>query len=142
MKRLFRVALLFSLLIFAASVVHACRCPRVKPQKKLKESSAVFIGEVVEIGEDVKGDCSAGVKFKVEKYWKGVNEPFITVYTTALTCFSGCAVPVEVGKKFLVYAHRYGDGRLGMVICTTSLIGGERAVEELKVIGKGKVFKQ
>ena len=141
MRNLFRASLLFCLMIFATSVVYPCSCDFMKPQKKLKEARAVFIGEVVEIGSNDKDKMlSVSIKFKVERYWKGIKEPYITVISAPGICCT-CGLAVKVGAKYLIYAFDFENGQIETSLCTSAALESERSTEELKVLGKSKVLK-
>ena len=80
MKNLIRTFLLLTFVALSASAVYPCECEIIKPSKKLRKAKAVFIGEVMEIGRNDKSEwAKVSVKFKVERYWKGVIEQFVTV---------------------------------------------------------------
>ena len=141
MKRLLRTTSLISFVMFAATIVYPCTCEIMKPSKKLKEARAVFIGEVVEIGHNDKSRwATVAVKFKVEKYWKGVKEPYITVVTAPGICCT-CGLKVEAGTRYLIYAFDLEDGQIETSLCTSAPVDSELSIEELKVLGKGKLLK-
>lgn len=78
------------------------------------------------------------MKFKVEKYWKGVKETFITVVGAPATA-GACGLPVKVGEKYLIYAFKSDEGQLETSFCASRWL--ELAKEDFKVLGKGKKLK-
>jgi len=122
-----------SLMTFDLNSVLACRCAQPESLRDYYDrATAVFIGEVIEIGDKEPGDVFhfRKVKIKVEKWWKGGNSKEITILDTESTC----SPRFEKGKKWLVYA-------IGKSL-TTNVCDGtlnlESAEEHLKVLGEGK----
>lgn len=139
MKNLFRIVLLLTFVGLSASAVYPCVCAIVKPEKKLRKAKAVFIGEVVEIGRNEKPEWAAvAVKFKVERYWKGVKEEFITVVGAPATA-GACGLPVKMGEKYLIYAFKMDEDQLSTDFCASRRL--ELAKDDLAFLGKGKVLK-
>lgn len=136
------------LLLLVPSIGFACSCdlpPMNKTAKQLvelehKESTAVFVGEVIEIivPETPPGGLPrpAEVKFKVQKQWKGVAGDEIKVFTATICCM--CGYNFEVGVSYLVYA--YGTEGLWTNTCTRTTPLGD-AEKDLKVLGKAKSSK-
>lgn len=139
MKIIVRTVLLLTFLALAASAAYSCECEFASAGKKLRRSKSVFVGEVVEIGPNDKSRwATVAVKFKVERFWKGVKEEFIVV-VGAPAAAGACGLPVEVGKKYLIYAGRTEDGQLETSFCASRRL--ENAAEDLTVIGRGKKLK-
>lgn len=135
------LSLLFLGLIFSltAPAVYPCVCEIMKPGKKLRKAKAVFVGEVVEIGGNDKSEwATVAVKFKVDGYWKGVREQFVTVVGAPASAGT-CGLPVEVGKKYLIYAFKIDEDQLETSFCVSRRL--DLAEEDLVVIGKGKELK-
>lgn len=135
MRSVSRVIFLIGSLLFGAQHAYPCSCLPRSPDKKLKESEAVFVGEAIAVSKDFQKRTMA-VKFKVERYWKGVTYPEVIVISS-LPGGGSCGLPVEVGGKFLIYASR--SKQLETSICSSRRIGV--AADELKKLGKGKVLK-
>lgn len=138
MKKIIRTVLLLTFVALMASVAYPCQCNIMKASKKLRKAKAVFVGEVIEIGSnDRKDGLTVSVKFKVDRYWKGVKEQFVTVigYSGAA---GACGLPVELNEKYLIYAFKYED-QLETSFCVSRNL--ERATEDLSIIGEGKKFK-
>jgi hypothetical protein len=133
-KNLIRLVLLSTFVMLTASTVYPCVCDIMSPRKTQRKAKAVFIGEVVEIGEN---DKKAAAKFKIERYWKGVKEQFLIVVGDPSSA-GACGLPVEIGRKYLIYAFKTGDGELETSFCASRRL--DRAAEDLAVIGKGKEF--
>lgn len=139
MKNLIRTILLLTFVGLSASAVYPCVCAVVKPEKKLREAKTVFIGEVVEIWRNDNPEwATAAVKFKVERYWKGVKEEFITVVGAPATA-GACGLPVEMGEKYLIYAFKLDKDRLQTDFCASRRL--ELAKDDLAFLGKGKELK-
>jgi hypothetical protein len=133
--------MLLSLMALATTTAHPCTCIFLKPKKKLKEARAVFIGEIVEIGHNDKDKLeSVVVRFKVDKYWKGIKEPIISIVTEPYVCCT-CGLNVQVGVRYLIYAFALKNGQLETSLCASAPVESKRSIEELKVIGKGKLLK-
>ncbi len=103
----------------------------------MRHAKAVFAGEVLKVREATKSEQEENsnayiVRMRVERYWKGIKSGEINVETD----MTGCGPYFRVGEKFLVY----GMGkRLNTVSSGTRKL--EHAEEDLKALGKGKVFK-
>jgi hypothetical protein len=143
MNHLVRTILLSTFFALSASAVYPCLCEDWKPSKKLRKAKVVFVGEVVEIERNDKSEwATVAVKFKIERYWKGVKrQQYITIVTpvTAVPRTVGrCGLPVKVSEKYLIYANET-DGQLEMSSCTS--IELKRAAKDLAVIGEGKKLK-
>jgi hypothetical protein len=131
--------------VLSASSVLACSCVPQGSQSietQVKEaytnSTAVFVGEVVEVIE--KPDVYiTEVKFKDVKSWK--NEFKDAVSITTGRGGGDCGYEFEVGKKYLVYAD--GDkNKLSTNICTrTSAFESNKDVAFLNKIKKIKKSK-
>ena len=138
---------LFFCVIFialSASDISACTCDLLIGNKSLekqvkeayKKSSAVFIGEVIEVIKN-PNVFFVEVRFKVEKTWNSESENEITITTGRGN--GDCGYKFEVGEKYLVYA--YGDkNNLGTNICRrTSFLSGNKDIELLNKIKKSKI---
>ena len=138
MKNFIRTALLLTFVALTASAVYPCQCEIMKPSKKLRKAKAVFVGEVLEIGRNDKSEwATVAVKFKVERYWKGEKEQYVTV-VGAPSAAGTCGLPVELGKKYLIYAFK-SEGQLETSFCVSRSL--ENATEDLTIIGRGKELK-
>lgn len=142
-KVIFSIIFLAFFVALTANETFACSCfqpenTTIERQVKAAytNSSAVFVGKVVEITE--KSDAhSVIVKFKVEKSWnkKFLNEIVIsTANDTAV-----CGYEFVVGKKYLVYANGENN-KLTTNICTrTALVESSKDTAFLNKIRKPKV---
>ena len=135
------MAFVFGLLIITASAALACSCEPPSQGKAFRRAKAVFMGQVIEINqlkyrEDRPGELfyPYAVKFKVERYWKGVKTSEIIVLSDQglLPCHIGKFV---VGERYLVYA--YGKNLLAPINCDRSR-SLDAASEDLQKLGKGK----
>jgi hypothetical protein len=93
----------------------ACSCIKPPtPAEARNLSEAVVVGKVLEVAPNGKGSGFV-VKLQVEQSWKG---PSCTEMTVATGRGDGdCGYPFEVGKSYLVYAHKDGE-TLRTNICT------------------------
>jgi hypothetical protein len=139
------IALLFLPMVGPVSTrACTCVCPnRVNDQKEMmREAKAVFVGEVIgyreATGEDSRNHSAPYVfRVRVERYWKGVKTPEISISAVSESLPGCCGVKLEIGEKYLFYAvHK--DLRTG---CTrTQRV--DRADEDLKALGPGKTFSK
>jgi len=137
-RNLIRTVLLFTFVALTASAVYPCQCEIMKPSKKLRKAKVVFVGEVVEIGRNDKSQwATVSVKFKVERYWKGKKEQYVTV-VGAPSAAGACGLPVKLGEKYLIYAFKT-EGQLETSFCVSRTL--ENATEDLTIIGRGKELK-
>jgi hypothetical protein len=130
--------------VLNASSVSACTCllsPTAESldsvvKKAYKNSSAVFVGEVLEIVQK-PNVFFVEVKFAVEQKWNDRIEK-----TVAVTTGKGggdCGYPFEVGKKYLVYASN-GNNILRTNICTkTALAENNKDIAVLNKIKRQKI---
>ena len=125
----------------------ACDCAGPEPPEvEFKQSDVVFTGRVRDItiqkstfGWIMRGTNPEVVTFVVNRGWKGVETPIISVWTHQQT--ATCGYPFELQKEYLVYAHvsrsseRRGLPNLSTNYCTrTKLI--DKAGEDLQVLEK------
>jgi hypothetical protein len=127
---------LFLLLPDCAS---ACTCgvPMGSPvevaESALKDSSAVFSGEVIKIekvGKEVTSSDNEKeimpvpkITLRTSEVWKGPERETIAVYTAGYGTTiidSVCGYPFEKGKDYLVYASKgsYGKQSLSVSLCS------------------------
>ena len=140
MKVLIRIILLFIFLTLFISIACACDCDTGTPSEKLRTAKVVFVGKVVAIGNNDKDNwATVAIKFKVERYWKGVKEKYITIVSAPGICCT-CGLPVTLNAKWLIYASETEVGQLATSICGS--ISFEYATEDLREIGKGKKLKR
>ena len=122
--------------IFIQNTELACSCVDLgesleqQVNGSLKNSKAVFVGEVIEV---MKNSDNVGftTKFKVEESWKDFSPSEITFVGDG----SSCEYYFTLGKKYLVFAYEWKNK------LTTGDCSGNReidkAAEELKILGKG-----
>ena len=122
---------LFLLLPDCAS---ACTCgvPMGSPvevaESALKDSSAVFSGEVIKkekVGREVTYPDNEKqivpvpkITLRTSEVWKGPEQETIAVFTSGSS--SMCGYPFEKGKDYLVYADQgsYGKQSLSVSLCS------------------------
>ena len=141
MKRFVRILLLICIVAFCEATVYPCSCEVWKPEKKLRKARAVFVGEVIAIDSNAKDRfATVSIKFKADRYWKGIKEPYITVVSAPGICCT-CGLAVSVGLKFLVYAFKTENDQIETSLCMSAPLDAERSQDELRVLGKGKTLK-
>jgi hypothetical protein len=126
----------FALLALLPDCASACSCagylaaPQERAQRALKESTAVFSGEAVDIS---KGEPLTG-SFRVSEVWKGPKRETLEVSTSSQE--SACGYPFSEGRKYLVYAE---GRRMSVSICgeTTPL---SKASAHLEALGNGETL--
>jgi hypothetical protein len=102
----------------------------------------VFVGEVVEITtNNDKEPSSVSIKFTIDRYWKGIKEPNITVVSAPAVCCTG-GLAVKIGVRFLIYGFRLENGELETSLCSSEALDSEAAAEELKALGRAKVLRR
>jgi hypothetical protein len=141
MKRLLFFLTLITAALLATAPVKACECICKQfgdgsPIAMRQHAAAVFVGEVLAVTEfkDVKGMVGVEVNFRVERYWKGVKQPEMTIRMN----WACCDKPhPRIGDKYLVYAV----GKKRETTCTrTNQL--DLADEDLRTLGPGKTFEQ
>jgi hypothetical protein len=139
MKTLMLCLLLAATFAFGAESGLACTCaPSKGPAEELELAAAVFSGKVVEIRRHRQSaDIFASIEavLRVERVWKGVEGPTVSVFTSSHS--AACGYGFKQGRTYLVYAHRNSEGRLSVGICgrTRRL---KDASEDLKALGAGR----
>lgn len=114
----------------------ACSCiPSPMVKESYERSSAVFVGEVIEIVQ--KPDVFfVEVKFKIEQKWNEGIGKIVTINTGKGG--GDCGYQFEVGKKYLVYASQ-GNKGLNTNFCTrTALAENNKDIAVLNKIKKRK----
>jgi hypothetical protein len=149
MRRMFLVApsLILAILAGSSAEPEACDCitlPALSPAVRT-ETPVIFSGRVVEIverDEHTRTTYSAGAKaeirpidrqivFEVRSAWNGVSEARFAVSSP----ISDCMFQFDIGRTYVVFAHRSQAGRVSTDRCTrTSPI--DRATAILEVLGK------
>ena len=110
-----------------------CLIEPKSPKGTLKNSNAVFSGEVLEIRSGVN---FLEARFRVEHSWKGVEAEEVSV----LTENTAESPHYRVGEKYLVFAG-VRDGKLFTGSCSrTKRL--QYAGEDLKQLGEGKNHSQ
>lgn len=136
MQRVFVIAWLAGVLLLGDAATYACSCiDPPPPLKELKKARAVFVGEVVEVEEriDIDDEYRYIVKFKVERYWKGVKQPEIVILSNLPLGDCG-RLYFEAGKKYLVYA--FGKQLIAYGCRRTARLAS--AAEDLNALGAGR----
>ncbi len=128
------------------SAVQACDCVRPKPPSTdvRREAPVIFSGTVVEIVERNEhttttfgGGAKTSVRplerrvvFRVTSGWQGVTQERFSVSAE----LSDCMFPFEVGRAYLVFAHRDAQGRASTNICLRTRALDE-AADVLRLLG-------
>lgn len=113
MKRLILICSIACLFWLCAPNTYACSCIVPEVPEAFRAARAVFVGEVTEIVAPRTDNRKApladqlyAIKFKVEKYWKGVSSKEIIILSDQgrAGCFSWG--PFLKGQKYVVYGER------------------------------------
>ena len=113
----------------------ACQCVETKSVAHSVESSAaVFSGR----GTKIYG---TRIDFAVDRSWKGIAEPEITIYTPAQS--TTCGYQFDERQEYLVYAYSQAEDRLATDTCTRTrkLTDAQQDIRELgsgKLVGEGR----
>lgn len=135
MRYLITISLFTLFLLVGPSSLYACTCSAPSQRSAYRDAKAVFIGEVVEVSENapippkLKGMVFFGVKFRVQKSWKGVRGREVTILSDMglLSCYHRTD-KFHTGEKYLVYAY---DKELADWGCARS-ISLEDASQEIR----------
>lgn len=101
-----------ALLLLPAADAAACVCIESDPKSAFKAAHAVFLGEVVEDGDDV-------VRMRVVEGFKGTDADVVEVSTMRMTsCAYAGATPA--GSRHLIYGWRDENGQLTASMCSRS----------------------
>lgn len=130
MRHLVHLSFLLVILFISPGVAYPCSCAKPAFSEKLKTSKAIFVGEIVEVKP--AGNGKNAIKFRVERYWRGVKGSSMVVVSNPPRCIG---ISDRVGEKYLVFAKNY-RGRLYTVACMSPKL--KDAQEELKKLGGGK----
>lgn len=108
-------ALLFTFIV-PLREASACSClPWPPPAQAVAQVDAVFLGKVLAFNE-IAGQQRRLAHIEVLKIWKGRAQEADSV-TTALN-EAACGYDFEIGKTYLVYAHKDENGGLYTHLCT------------------------
>jgi Tissue inhibitor of metalloproteinase len=126
-------------MLISYSVSYACSCATPSLKEAVKESKAVFSGEVVRI-DSVQ--TSSGLPYKVVLLkvidgWKGVDKVQVTVSTAEQG--EACGYHFVAAKKYLVFAHSYTENQQINVSLCSRTKPLEDAVDDLKKLGRPKI---
>ncbi len=110
MKHLISITCVVCVVILSAPAAYSCDCTVPKLRRDYREATAIFVGKVVEVRFNQSSDDKTrrlhpmAVKLKVEKSWKGVRSPEITVITNeAITVCGG--FEFREGERYIIYAY-------------------------------------
>jgi hypothetical protein len=148
MRRNWRqIAGLAFLLVFHPGLAHACSCIGPGPQPcrlLLKESTAIFVGTVVEIENPPDPDPKASQAGQA-RYTFAVSERFAGTARGEVVVYSGrggadCSYHFQKGEQYLVYAYNMDDQTLHASICsrTQPTMGAEVLLRQLRAAKEGK----
>ena len=136
---------LFSSLVLAAGPyaggAHACSCAGGgSTEEEFRRSTAVFSGEVVEVGEspmEQSGPMDPGmpylapVTFDVNAAWKGVEGNSVVVHGQGPG--ASCGLNFERGETYLVFAggSEGGGGKLQTGLCSATMLASEETARNM-----------
>ena len=131
-KSLFVVTVSFFINLTVAMLSNApaqAKCLMIPTLKRLKQSRAVFIGEVLNIK---KGEGYEQVRFRITRSWKGVSKGEVVISN-----FRHPEAPhYEVNKNYLVFA--YGEKDKFATGGCSGTFGVEYSQKEIKELEKWK----
>ena len=145
-KIIFSTAIFAAFFILSHGDVFACSCVPMPENVTIgqqikeahKQSSVVFIGEVIEVVKKPDDDFFVTVKFKVEKIWNDKEFQRELVITTGRDD-GFCGYAFEKGKRYLVYAFE-NNNELSTNICTrTSAAEQNKDIAFLNRMKKPKI---
>ena len=132
--------------ILAPEPVSACDCMRLNPLSAdvRNEAPVIFVGTVLEIterNEHTLTTYSGGAKtsirpldrrvlFQVTEAWRGVPAEKIDVGAEV----SDCMFPFEIGRTYVVFAHKDARGRPWTSICTRTMLR-DKAEDIVRTLG-------
>lgn len=111
------------------------KCAMLNFKNAYKRAAAVFVGKVVSVKKE--GDIKI-TKFKVSKFWKGVNTKYVVVRVFESRRFQS---PYRDGRSYLVFAKKREKGGLWDGRCSRSrdVEGFSPSLKkDLKALGEGK----
>ena len=152
MKKLIILAAITVFFVMSAREVFACSCMVDNEQSNVEQiqtsygkADAVFYGKAIEVKRQTVKDESLGtnyqylrVKFKVEMSWKGQTTREIIVRTAGNS--AACGFLFKAGQRYLVYAHRSGNGLQTTNCSRTSALNAD--AKYLDKIKKPKLFSR
>jgi hypothetical protein len=127
-----------------------CKCPMLTVQEEVARSDAVFVGQVLRVGELVDdpapeahrqtaasvamaavmpGRLSWPATLRVSRAWKGGHPDSVTVLDAG-----SCAVGFREGDSYLVYAIRGGDGVLRTSYCMRTRHLSQMLEDDLRML--------
>ena len=132
--------------IITPRTASACDCLRLKPLSAhvRSEVPVIFAGTVAEITErnehsttSYDGGAKTSVRplgrrvvFQVSEGWRGVTREKFDVGAEV----SDCIFPFEIGRRYVVFAHKDARGRAWTSICTRT-IQYEKADDMVRTLG-------
>jgi len=133
-----------ALLALLPDCASACSCagylaaPQERAQRALKESTAVFSGQVVNIGTGEPSGAwrpaTVTVSFQVSEVWKGPQPETLEVSTSRDG--ASCGYPFKEGQEYLVYA--YGKEEPFKVSLCSETKPLSEASADLEALGNGE----
>jgi hypothetical protein len=141
MKRVLFILATIVVALISAPYAGACTCEVYgdgTAHSMLRHSKMVFVGKVLDVrpatqSEQEDGKSWYAVRFRIERFWKGVKTNETTVYTD----LHGCGPDLRTGLEYLVYAV----GKELATGCTRTRML-TLAEEDLRDLGKGRTLKR
>lgn len=135
-----QIASSFLVVALLGADIYSCSCEFWSARKKLRKAKIVFVGEVLSTTCQ-KVSCQENmITFKVEKYWKGVKESQVQIYSAPPVCCT-CGLQVGNGDKVLVFAFKGEGEKLETSLCSSTRVGTEIANKEMRELGNAKYLK-
>jgi hypothetical protein len=108
--------------------------------KELKNSAAVFLGQVVEMKMIDRKPVREGadnyeveIKFRIEKAWRRDLSEFVTLREYS----DGCGIGFGIASRWLVYAHLDENGNFRTGYCTRTRLIYKNIEKDLKEFEEG-----
>jgi hypothetical protein len=103
--------------------------------EELKDSDAVFLGQVVEMKmidrkpiREGANNYEVEIKFRVEKAWRRDLDEFVTIREYS----DGCIIGFDIADRWLVYAYLDEDKNFRTGYCTRTRVIYKNIEEDLK----------
>jgi hypothetical protein len=107
-------ALAAAAVLVPASAASACSCAQTSENVRYRQSTAAFIGRLVEVRE-VEGEYGAAIfRYRVGVSYKRRLREFVKVRGNTMS--PTCGLPTEEGQRYALYLYRE-DGRWRSNLC-------------------------
>jgi hypothetical protein len=122
------------LFVIFTGIRHVTACSCVGPptvQESLARADAVFTGEVTRVSAITP--YSGRATMKVERTWKGIHAPVVTMAARSSTC----DVTFALGQRWLIYANNDGTYYRTDACSRSRLLRSSHVQQDLQELGPG-----